>query len=228
MWTSSDQFSIQTQHYHQLVKGGCPAHNFQSWMKIMFSHWETVYKCTFPKCLIAQLLAAECSDFALIQDELHPCASPVGTVSVFHEGGDSAQSTIKGHWNLWWSICTVPRGNDSERLTLWEGPSSGKKTHPGRTEMPKHERGIPRHLWGSKQICSFVNLTLLTGWGTDECLKVPEALDNFKCQGHELSFNHETTSLMLDLTRSGLLALFVTTTPLLIRVGEPYVGFIHG
>ena len=46
-------------------------------------------------------MAAECSDFAVIQDELCPCVSPVQTVSVLHGGEDSVQTTIKEHQSLW-------------------------------------------------------------------------------------------------------------------------------
>ena len=98
---------------------------------------------TFPRYPHTQLLAAECSDFALIQDELCPCAWPIWIVSVFHRGKDSAQPPMRdieacgnhlqcsqGEW--WW-----------EADCLWEGPYSAKETHPRRTEMPNTREVAP-------------------------------------------------------------------------------------
>ena len=114
--------------------------------------------------------------------------SPVWNVSVFHGGENSAQSTIKGHQGLWWSICSVPRGNDEERLTVHEGPFSAKETHPRRTEMPDTRQvapDIPKDLSRSAVLWTNSAPRVSKQW---EHFKVPGAYDIFKCYGHIISF----------------------------------------
>ena len=202
---SSNQVSIQTQHYHHLVYSCCPAPNFESQMKLVFSHWETVWKWYLPGTQAPNFWQQSAVTLCSFMTNSYPCVSPVQTLSVLHRGEDSAQTTIEGHQSPWWSIESVPRENDSERQTVWEGSFSVKETHPRRTEIPKHKRGSPRR---SKQICSkkkLCELTLLTRWANSANVS--------KCQGHmailsargmNFLFNCETTSLMLEPDRSGL------------------------
>ena len=97
---------------------------------------------------------------------------------------------VHGDWSRVFPWGTRVRGWLSEK-----DPFSKKETHPWRTEKPRHERGSPRHPQESRQICSmkqFCELTLITGWA------------NSVNRGTNFLFNCETTSSMLDPTRSGL------------------------
>ena len=62
---------------------------------------------------------------------------------------DSAQITVMGHQGC--SVqYSVPWRNEGEKLTIHKGPFSKKEILqlPGRTEMPRKERGGLRHPWG--------------------------------------------------------------------------------
>ena len=119
--------------------------------------------------------------------------------------------------------------------TMVTGQLSKKETHPRRPAMPKQERGSPRHPWGSKKICSFVN-SAHGGEQKGEHSKVPRAHDNSmyqgymtfcECQGHALSFKimrpHHWCWTPPGQVR---LALCIAATPLPIRVGATYLDYL--
>ena len=52
-----------------------------------------------------------------------------------------------GALRMWCLIQSVPLRNRGEKPTICEGPFSEKEIlqHPGKTEMPRKERDVPRH-----------------------------------------------------------------------------------
>ena len=85
---------------------------------------------------------------------------------------------------------------------------SMKETHLERSEMPRHERGCPRHPWGSRKICSkkmCCELTLFTGWANSANIsKYQGHVTILNAKGMDFLFNCKTMSLMLEPARSGL------------------------
>ena len=142
--------------------------------------------------------------------------------------GDSAQSTIKAHQSPWWLIHSVPRRMMARGWLSEKDPFPQRKLIPGELRCLNMREVAPDTLRIQADL-QFCELTLLTGWVISTNVS--------KCQGHmtilsargtNFLFNHQTMSSMLDLTRSGLLALFLATIPLRIGVGAPYLGYIHG
>ena len=127
-------------------------------MKIIFSCWETLCKCTtFPRCLTTQLQTL-CPFRMNFAHEHHLCklCSTEGRIVPIHDWGTS-RSVINDLQCLqgeqWW-----------EANCPWEGPFSEMETHPGRTEMPNMREVVPDTPKDPSR--SAVLLTLLTGWAT--------------------------------------------------------------
>ena len=132
---------------------------------------------------------------------------------------------IHGDWSRVFPGGMMVRGQLSMK-----DPSSAKETHPRRTDMPKQERGIPRHPWGSKQICSinsFVNWLCSQGEWTMQTFQ--------SARGANFLFNNETTSSMLGdhVTNVGphqvrhVSSFWFATAPLPIGDGPLYLDYIH-
>ena len=148
--------------------------NFQSHMKIIFSHWETAHKyMTFPRHMTTWLQAAECSDSIHVHYQYILCLHMKGRTLPNLPTGDIE---VCGKW-----YSVFPGG------TMARGWLSKKECHPKRTVTPEQERGSPRHPWGSKQIYSFVN----------SAHRVSSSENIQKCQGHVKFLNARDMNLHL-------------------------------